>query len=98
MVWVASHPSLCSTPQSRGGQGVRGPRQGRLVSVLGLMCLSQHAICHAHQKLHNPLARLPVLRKQGRWDQQGVRVRHFVPCSPSPPWISLHSLSPLSGA
>lgn len=37
------------------------PRQGRLVSVLGLMCPSQHTICHAHQKLHNPSAGCPFL-------------------------------------
>ena len=47
-------PSLSAPHPREGEAGV--PRQGRLVSVLGLMCPSQHAICHAHQKLHNPSA------------------------------------------
>lgn len=37
------------------------PCQGRLVSVLVWMCVSQLAICRAHQNLHNPSAGCPFL-------------------------------------
>lgn len=53
------------------------PRQGRLVSVLGLMCPSQHAICHAHQKLHNPSAGCLFLENGAGGTSREWRVRLF---------------------
>lgn len=53
------------------------PRQGRLVSVLGLMCPSQHTICHAHQKLHNPSAGCPFLENGAGGTSREWRVRLF---------------------
>lgn len=58
------------------------PRQAGLVSVLGLMCPSQHTICRAHQKLHNPSAGCPFLENEAGGTSREWRVRlsslHFV--------------------
>lgn len=59
------------------------PRQGRLVSVLGLMCPSQHTICRAHQKLHNPSAGCRFLENGAGGASREWRVRRFVPLKPT---------------
>ena len=81
-------PSL-SAPHPRAGEtGV--PRQGRLVSVLGWMCLSQHAICHAHQKLHNPSAGCLFLENRaGRTSREWRSVFSSLCFVPSQPTTSL---------
>lgn len=72
------------------------PRQGRLASVLGWKCPSQHTICRAHQKLHNPSAGCPFLENgAGRtsWEWSfGFSCLRFVPSEPiislDPSWFS----------